>query len=219
MKFYPPYNKSYPAKQTDFLLLWDEIGLLHDELKQLFGDTLEVIGYIVDPNATSVLFPDNKRNELLQHICMFAVVGKCWPLREFLHIAGWCNWAFNVFYLLPPGLSALYEKVAGKSKLFTGVAINTPIVRELTWLANHLEHFPGIHLANAHAWKPSDKDVTLAFVDAASICGLGIFFPGLDLGFQCAGSDLPTDSHINFLELLAVACAVHVCALMEHIPR
>ena len=56
-------------------------------------------------------------------------------------------------------------------------------------------------------------------MDAASTCGLGIFFPGLDLGFQCAHSDLPTDSHINFLELLAVACAVHICTLMEHVPH
>ena len=55
MKFYAPYNKSYPAKQTDLLLLWDEIGLPHDEPKQLFGDTLEVIGFIVNPNAISVL--------------------------------------------------------------------------------------------------------------------------------------------------------------------
>ena len=127
MKFYAPYNKSYPAKQTDLLLLWDEIGLPHDEPKQLFGDTLEVIGFIVDPNAMSVLFPEEKRNELLQHIRTFAVVGKRWPLREFLRIAGWCNWAFNVYFLLPPGLSALYEKVAGKSNLFAGVVENPGI--------------------------------------------------------------------------------------------
>jgi hypothetical protein len=119
-------------------------------------------------------------------------VSKCWPLREFLRIAGWCNWAFNIFFLLPPGLSALYEKVSGKSNLFAGVAINTPIVHEVRWLANHIQHLPGIRLFNAHAWKPSDDDVTLVFVDAASTCGLGIFFLSLDLGFQCAGADLPT---------------------------
>ena len=151
MKFYPPYNKSFPAKQTDLLLVWDEIGLPHAKPKQLFGDTLEVIGFVVDPNAMSVLFPHEKRHKLLQHIRTFAIVGKRWPLREFLWIAGWCNWAFNVFFLLPPGLSALYEKVAGKSRLFAGVAINTPIVRELTWMADHIERLPGIRLFNAHA--------------------------------------------------------------------
>ena len=144
MKFYAPYNKSYPTKQTDLLLLWDEIGLPHDEPKQLFGNTLEVIGFIVNPNAMSVLFPKKKQNELLQHIHTFTVVGKHWPLCEFLQIAGWCNWAFNIFFLLPPGLPALYEKVAGKSNLFAGIAINTPIIRKLTWPANHIQHLPGI---------------------------------------------------------------------------
>jgi hypothetical protein len=219
MKFYAPYNKLYPTKQTDLLLLWDKIGLPHDEPKQLFGDTLEVIGFIVNPNAMSVLFPKGKWNELLQHIRTFAVVGKRWPLCEFLRIAGWCNWAFNIFFLLSAGLSAFYEKVLGKSNLFAGIAINIPIVRELMWLANHIQHLPGIQLFNAHAWKLSNDDVTLVFVNAASTCGLGIFFPSHDLGFQCAGADLPTDSHINLLELLTVASTVHISAFMQHVPR
>ena len=219
MKFYAPYNKSYPAKQTNLLLLWDEIRLPHDEPKQLFGDTLEVIGLVVDPNSMSVLFPDEKHKELLAHIHTFAVVRKRWPLREFLRIAGWCNWVFNMFFLLPPGLSALYEKVAGKSNMFAGVAVNAPIVRELTWLAHHLQHLPGIRLFNARAWTPSDDDVTVAFTDATSTSGLGIFFPDLELGFQCPSSELPTDSHINYLELLAVVSALHICSLKDNVPK
>ena len=219
MKFYPPYNKYYPTKQTDLLLLWDKIGLPHDEPKQLFGDTLEVIGFIVDPNTMSVLFPKEKRNELLNHIRSFAIIGKCWPLREFLRIAGWCNWAFNIFYLLPPGLSALYEKVSGKTNMFTGVSMNRAIVRELTWLVDHLEHLPGIRLFKAQAWKPSDPDVMIVFIDASSSAGLGIFFPHLDLGFQCPSAELPSDTHINFLELLAVASAIHISALMDRVPQ
>ncbi|KAF8426442.1 hypothetical protein L210DRAFT_3652909 [Boletus edulis BED1] len=143
MKFYPPYNKWFPRKQTDLLLLWDGIGLPHDEPKQVFGDTLEVIGFIVGPNAMSVLFPEDKRAELLVRIRTFAVVGKRWPLREVLRIAGWCNWAFNVFYLLPPGLSALYEKVSGKTNMFAGVSVNTTVVRELGWLAVTWNTCPG----------------------------------------------------------------------------
>ncbi|KAF8557530.1 hypothetical protein OG21DRAFT_1406960, partial [Imleria badia] len=227
LKFYAPYNKSFPAKQTDLLILWDEIGLPHDEPKQpeVFSVSLApspaVIGFIVDPNAMSVLFPEAKRAELLEHIRTFAVVGKRWPLREFLRIAGWCNWAFNVLFLLPPGLSALYEKVADKSNLFAGVSVNTSIARDLAWIAGHIEHLPGIRLLNAHAWKPSNDDVTVVFVDAASSGGLGIFFPSLDLGFQCRVSELPAsaDMHINYLELLAVASAIHICALMDDTPH
>ena len=167
----------------------------------------------------SVLFPDEKRKELLAHIHTFAVVCKRWPLREFLCIAGWCNWVFNVFFLLPPGLSALYEKVAGKSNMFAGVAVNAPIVCKLTWLAHHLQHLPGICLFNAHVWKPSDDDVTVAFTDATSTSGLGIFFPDLELEFQCPSSELPTDSHINYLELLVVVSALHICSLKDNVPK
>ena len=84
MKFYPRYNKWFPAKQTDLLLLWDELGLPHDEPKQIFGTTLEIIGFLVNPNDMTVLFPPEKRTELLAHIRTFAVAGKRWPLHEFL---------------------------------------------------------------------------------------------------------------------------------------
>jgi hypothetical protein len=216
--FYPPYNKWFPSKQTELLLLWDEIGLPHDERKQIFGTTLEIIGFIVDPNEMTVLFPPDKRTELLEHIHTFAVAGKQWPLREFLRIAGWCNWAFNVFYLLPPGLSALYEKVSGKSNMFAGVSMNKSIEFELTWLANHIEQLPGIRLLSACSWDLSEDNVFVAHVDAATSTGLGIFFPHLDLAFQCPISELPPASHINYLRLLAVASAVHAAAKTDHVP-
>ena len=56
-------------------------------------------------------------------------------------------------------------------------------------------------------------------MDAASSAGLGVFFPSLNLGFQCPLSELPPDTHINFLELLAVASAIHISALMDNVPQ
>ena len=91
MKFYPPYNKWFPTKQIELLLLWDEIGLPHDEPKQIFGATLEIIGFLVNPNDMTVLFPSDKCTELLAHIRTFVVARKRWPLWEFLRVAGWCN--------------------------------------------------------------------------------------------------------------------------------
>jgi hypothetical protein len=38
-------------------------------------------------------------------------------LHEFQQIAGTINWLFNVFPLLKPGLSAVYNKMRDKSKL------------------------------------------------------------------------------------------------------
>ena len=45
----------------------------------------------------------------------FALHGTRRPLRDFQHIAGYLNWALNVYPYLHPGLCVLYAKRAGKS--------------------------------------------------------------------------------------------------------
>ena len=102
--------------------------------------------------------------------------------------------------------------------MFAGVSVNKAIELELKWLANHIEHLPGIRLLSACSWDPSEDDIVIAHVDAATTAGLGIYFPQLDLAFQCAISELPADSHINYLELLAVSSAVHAATKMDHPP-
>ena len=123
-----------------------------------------------------------------------------------------------MFYLLPPGLSALYEKVLGKSNMFAGVSVHKAIELELNWIACHIEHLPGVRLLSACSWDPSEDDIVIAHVDAATSTGLGIYFPQLDLAFQCAISELPPSSHINYLELLAVSSAVHAATKMDPPP-
>ena len=43
-KFYRSYNKYLPTKQAHYLKLWDELGIPHDESKQLFGRRLCFVG-------------------------------------------------------------------------------------------------------------------------------------------------------------------------------
>jgi hypothetical protein len=40
--YYPPYDYYFPVKQTQLLQFWDEIKLLHEWPKQVFGATLTV---------------------------------------------------------------------------------------------------------------------------------------------------------------------------------
>jgi hypothetical protein len=73
--------------------------------KQVSGKTLTIIGFEVDPNALSITMPESAKLELLSAINKFIALtpsGKntCHTLHEFQHIAGWSNWAFNVFLLL-----------------------------------------------------------------------------------------------------------------------
>ena len=114
--YYAPYQSMYPAKQTHLLQLWDELGIPHDKDKQEFGSTLRIIGLEVDPNAMTVTMDVDARNDLTQLISNFAIASRKRTLREFQCIAGHMNWAFNVFPLLKPGLSAIYSKTVGKNQ-------------------------------------------------------------------------------------------------------
>jgi hypothetical protein len=114
LMFYPPYGKYLPTKQVTLLSLWDELGIPHEEKKQLWGSPLIIIGFEVDPNAMTITMSPPQRDELIAVICSFAVPGHRRQLREFQRLAGWINWCLNVYPLLRPGLSALYDKIRGK---------------------------------------------------------------------------------------------------------
>ena len=52
-------------KQTELLRLWDILGVPHDKPKQLFGRTLTIIGFEVDPNAMTITMPLAARNDFV----------------------------------------------------------------------------------------------------------------------------------------------------------
>ena len=53
-RYYEPYKKLMPTKQFRLLELWDELGIPHEEEKQLSGPSLPILGYNVDANAMTV---------------------------------------------------------------------------------------------------------------------------------------------------------------------
>jgi hypothetical protein len=48
--------------------------------------------------------PTQAQLDLMLAICKFATLGRHFPLREFQHMAGWVNWALNIYPLLCPVL-------------------------------------------------------------------------------------------------------------------
>ena len=54
---YKPYNKYLPSKQAALLTLWDEVGLPHERHKQIFGPTIEIIDFWVDPREMTIMMP------------------------------------------------------------------------------------------------------------------------------------------------------------------
>jgi hypothetical protein len=70
--WYAPYRRFFPMKQAQLLLLWDELGIPHEEPKQLFGPILTIIGFEVNSNAMTITMPPDKRLDLIQSIRTFA---------------------------------------------------------------------------------------------------------------------------------------------------
>ena len=112
--YYQCYGKSLPSNLTHLLQLWDYIGLPHKEKKQVFSEELPIIGFNIDPNLMHVRMTDESKQQLLAFLREFGVHGTRWPLRDFQRIAGYLNWALNVYPLLCPGLCTLCLKTAGK---------------------------------------------------------------------------------------------------------
>ncbi|KIK38964.1 hypothetical protein CY34DRAFT_25452 [Suillus luteus UH-Slu-Lm8-n1] len=142
MSYYPKYQKMLPTDMVVLLLLWDELGIPHEEWKQIFGSPLPVIGFEVDLNLMKISLKEED----------FAKHKRHHSLREFEHIAGSLNWALNVCPLLWPGLLALYAKIRGKTNPKGLLWLNRAVVDELLWAAFFLARSNGVFLLQSISW-------------------------------------------------------------------
>ncbi|KAF5358697.1 hypothetical protein D9757_014374 [Collybiopsis confluens] len=173
MTYYEPYGEFFPTKQAKFLMLLDKLGTPHERPKQLYGPNLLVIGLEVDANAMTITMPLEPPSDLIAAIKSFAVIGCRWKLREFQRIGGWTNWGLNAYPLLRPGLSGLYDKMAGKSKADQRIWVNKSVCEELLWLTEKMETMSGVRILESEEWGAENADLTL-FTDACP-GGLGFW--------------------------------------------
>ena len=107
MSFYPPYGKELPTDQCHLLLLWDELGIPHKEHKQVYGSPLTIIGIDIDANRMSLSLPQDAKECLLSELRYWAAKppkssSGSFRLKYWEQLAGWFNWALNVYPLLCP---------------------------------------------------------------------------------------------------------------------
>jgi hypothetical protein len=198
-------------------LFWDKLNLPHEHPKQVFGSPLTVIGFEVDPNLMQVTLPSHKKAELVVQLRCFAIKNHRWSLWDFQWLAGWCKWSFNVFPLLKPGLSMLYDKIRGKSNPLGVICINNALLFKIHWLANHIEASNGLYFFKSLDFDSTRDEVVVAYTDASGI-GLGLWFPDDNFTCQCPlPSDSPRDT-IFFHEALAVCSAIHTVVNMHEPP-
>jgi len=139
-KYYRPYKKHLPAKQTRLLELWDELGIPHEEDKQLSGPCLPILGYEVDVNAMTVKVPDEKKAKMIGLLRNYAHEGISCTLKELQTVAGSVNPALPLYPRLHHGLRGLFDEMVGKEKPSTKLTLTKPVARSLSKLADYLEH-------------------------------------------------------------------------------
>ncbi|THH15240.1 hypothetical protein EUX98_g9495, partial [Antrodiella citrinella] len=204
---YPRYNTYLPDKQVRLLLLWDELGIPHDPAKQLFGRTLTIIGYHVDPTSMTISLPSESSDALVSAIHHF--LEDCdshrrQPLRRWQKLVGWINWGLNVQPLARPALQSCYAKLQGKQHAHAGVTINRSVRRDLQWIAALFSNRDGVHVLTSRCWSPFAADLTI-YCDA-SLTGMGFWCPQLQQGFAADNPPpppgIPTESNIFWFEAL-----------------
>jgi len=109
--FYGPYSKYMPTKQSCLLTLFNDLGIPHEEQKQVFGSPLMIISFDVNPNSMTITMSPEACNNLIGTTRGFANTPHHKSLKDFQCLASWINWALNIFSFLRPGLSGVYEKM------------------------------------------------------------------------------------------------------------
>lgn len=208
---YQPYNCSFPSHQAALLRMWDWYGVPHSHPKQLFGTSLPIIGFQVDAAELEITMQPDKIRDLVNMIHGFCAVGSSKSsrrrtLRDFQRLAGWINWALNVFPLLRPGLAPLYAKINGKTRPLALVYVSEDVAQGLLWIARHLQNSTGVFLLKAIAWSPTEAD-TVIYTDA-SFLGLGLWCPSSNIGCFAPLPSSPPTNTIYYFESFIVVCAI-----------
>lgn len=212
---YEPYNIILPSKQAKLLRLWDELGIPHKREKQIWGTRLTIIGFEVDAINLTITLPKKKKMELLEELNRFIIRkehkrGKQFTLQEFLRLAGWLNWSFNVFPLIRPALNTLYAKISGMERKNALVRMNRMISQDLEWGEKHIKALSGIILLRELDWALGAADMNI-FCDASSV-GLGFWIENTNQGFY-AKVPIEVPDNMNFFrEALCVASALNIVA-------
>jgi hypothetical protein len=210
-RYYPRYGKNLPDKQVQYLELWDELGIPHDEEKQLSGSPLTVIGSEVDPNGVSVRLPAYQRFKLCVAIFKFAREGQMRTLLDFQVLAGLIESALIANPFGRPGLSGVHGEMSGRQDPKQLIPVSARVCRELRWLKDHIRANDGGLGAFKFLEDWGKHGDVVNYVDACP-SGLGLWIPSLREGFHATNSSSEVARGIQYLEAFAIVAAVEYAA-------
>ncbi|PPQ82622.1 hypothetical protein CVT24_005472 [Panaeolus cyanescens] len=185
MSYYIPYDAWMPTPQVSLLYLWDEIGIPHKQKKQSFGNPLVIIRIKVDVNELILSLSEDSIRDLLTELDRWIskdgyIAKQGIELRQWQRLAGWLNWSFNVFPLLRPCLSNVYNKMKGKDQIRSKMRPNNAVREDLLWASKHVASSSGVLLLRNLHWEPKEADLVL-FTDAC-LKGMGFYAPAQHFG-------------------------------------
>jgi hypothetical protein len=204
--YYAPYGKDLPTPQARLLTLWDDLGIPHEERKQISGPSIPIIGIQVDPNNMTYTLPTESREKLVKELRAWATEKGKRSVKSWQQLAGWVNWCLNVYPYLRPALSNVYDKLRTQVNQNGAIWINNAVRDDLLWALKKVETMPGLLLLKSLSW-PAEAATYTIYCDACPN-GMGFWYPSLDIAFY---SETPPDEVsglIFYFEALCVLCAL-----------
>jgi len=198
---YTPYDDKFPMQQVRLFQLWDKIGVPHKRKKQVYGTQLLILGIEVDVENLTFTLPEEARERLLKELADWCQSGVRRKAKEWQRLAGWVNWALNVYPLLRPALNNVYDKLKGKEQE-AKIWANNSIREDLRWARNKVLESSGVRLLKSLSWS-IDAATCLAKTDACPR-GFAFWYPQLNIGFATATPSQTPATQITFYESLAV---------------
>jgi len=210
-----------PTPQVELPKLLDEISLLHENVKQQYGSTLEIIGFEVNLSRMAISLPSDAKTQL---------VGAIWdfvhnppsphrhPMRSWLRILGYANWGLNVFPLLKPTLNSSYDKIAGRTFLNAPIFLNKCTTEDLLWFADQVEQLDGVRMFNSEVWDAPEANLQI-WGDASAI-GLAFWSPSHNVAF-IADPIVDAERHFNvfYNEVLTILAALQWASTLNPLPK
>lgn len=229
-KYYKPYEKYLPHKQTRLLELWDILGIPHKESKQESGTKLTIVGREIDLQTKRMSMPQDRMDKLLSRVTKFANrPGDTLSLSYCQKLTGEINWIFEVNPLLKAGAKSLHAIMAGGSKdnQKTKVNLNQSVRDDLKWLVSQIQKSQGLSFASLRA--PTGGKPQRSIYVHASPVGFAFLFPCIDEAYYYYYDQEAPHNTLTNLHLLAVVCALWTCRKIlgvrkksfkaKHLPR
>ena len=203
--WYAPYEQDLPSQQARLLELWDEVGIPHKREKQVHGEQITILGIEVDVNEMTFLLTDEAQEQLERELDEWCQRGVRKRVREWQRVAGWINWALNVYPLLRPALNNVYAKLRGKDQ-DVKVWANRAIREDFQWAKQKVAESDGVLLLKSLTWEIADSTCVLE-TDACPD-GYAYWYPSMKQGFTTTTPTGTPSTKIVFFEALAVLSAL-----------